>query len=66
MTVTRRIDRLARELRRAGETRTIDQLRADLLVDLLTRGVQDPGDRRWLTSTSISTRARSCLSRPAN
>jgi hypothetical protein len=30
-----RINRLARQLRRDGETRTMDQLRADVLVDLL-------------------------------
>jgi hypothetical protein len=32
---TDRIDRLARALRRAGESRTMDQLRADVLLDLL-------------------------------
>ncbi|MFQ5555306.1 MAG: DUF222 domain-containing protein [Acidimicrobiia bacterium] len=34
-TVTRRINRLARTLRRHGEYRTMDQLRADVLLDLL-------------------------------
>jgi hypothetical protein len=33
---TRRIDRLARDLRGGGETRTMDQLRADVLLDLVT------------------------------
>ena len=32
----RNIDRIARSLRGAGETRTIDQLRADVALDLLT------------------------------
>jgi hypothetical protein len=32
---TRRINALARSLRIAGETRTMDQLRADVLLDLL-------------------------------
>lgn len=32
----RRINRLAKSLRRGGEARTIDQLRADVLLDLLT------------------------------
>ncbi len=32
---TRRINRLARELRRDGEERTMDQLRADVFIDLL-------------------------------
>jgi hypothetical protein len=33
--VTRRINRLARNLRGSGETRTMDQLRADVYLDLL-------------------------------
>jgi len=33
-----RIDRIARSLRHRGETRTMDQLRADVFVDLLTGG----------------------------
>jgi hypothetical protein len=33
---TRRINRLARSLRGGGETRTMDQLRADVLLDLLS------------------------------
>jgi hypothetical protein len=33
---TRRIDRLARSLRGGGESRTMDQLRADVLLDLLS------------------------------
>ena len=39
--ITRRINHLARSLRRAGEPRTMDQLRADVLLDLL-----DPRSRR--------------------
>lgn len=38
--VTRRIDRLAKHLNRAAESRTIDQIRADVFLDLLT------GERR--------------------
>lgn len=33
--VSRRINAIARSLRRAGETRTMDQLRADVYIDLL-------------------------------
>jgi hypothetical protein len=33
--VTRRINRIAQSLKNAGETRTMDQLRADVFVDLL-------------------------------
>ena len=36
-----RIDRLARQLRQTGETRSIDQLRADIFIELLT-GSSDP------------------------
>jgi hypothetical protein len=35
MAIRRRIDRLARHLRRNGEARTMDQLRADVYLDLL-------------------------------
>jgi hypothetical protein len=38
-----RINRLAQHLRRNGETRTIDQLRADVFVDLLCHGTH-PAD----------------------
>ncbi|MCH7668625.1 MAG: DUF222 domain-containing protein [Acidobacteria bacterium] len=34
--ITNRINNLAKSLRRGGETRTMDQLRADVYVDLLT------------------------------
>ncbi len=34
--VSRRIDRLAKSLRRAGDSRTADQLRADVFLDLLS------------------------------
>jgi hypothetical protein len=33
--VCRRVDQMARSLRRSGDTRTIDQLRADVFLDLL-------------------------------
>jgi hypothetical protein len=42
---TRRINHLARSLRIAGETRTMDQLRADVLLDLLN-GTQPTKDRK--------------------
>jgi len=33
-----RVDRIARRLRKGGDTRTLDQLRADIATDLLLRG----------------------------
>jgi len=42
---TRRINHLARSLRIAGETRTMDQLRADVLLDLLN-GTKPTKDRK--------------------
>ncbi len=51
---TRRINAMARTLRRKGETRTMDQLRADVLLDLLTgRGSSVAG-----TTSRIGTTAR--------
>jgi hypothetical protein len=38
-----RIDRLARELRTGGETRSMDQLRADIFLELLTGPVTSQG-----------------------
>jgi hypothetical protein len=40
-----RIDRLARELRTAGETRSMDQLRADIFLELLTGNSDLPRHR---------------------
>ncbi len=40
-----RIDREARALRAGGETRTLDQLRADVALDLLLGGQGGPGER---------------------
>lgn len=39
--ISRRIDRMAKSLRRAGDGRTIDQIRADIFVDLLSGRHQD-------------------------
>ncbi|SFI77745.1 protein of unknown function [Amycolatopsis regifaucium] len=41
----RRIDREARALRKGGETRTLDQLRADIALDLLLSGQGGKGER---------------------
>lgn len=41
--VTHRINRLARSLRRSGERRTMDQLRADVFIDLLLGRRDGPG-----------------------
>ncbi|OKA10067.1 HNH endonuclease signature motif containing protein [Amycolatopsis regifaucium] len=41
----RRIDREARALRKGGETRTLDQLRADVALDLLLGGQCSGGER---------------------
>lgn len=41
--ITDRINRLARKLRRAGETRSIDELRADVFLDLLSGTEPGPG-----------------------
>ncbi len=43
--VTRRINRLARSLRGGGETRTMDQLRADVYLDLLAGKSQSDSGR---------------------
>ena len=41
---TRRINRIARSLRRDGETRTMDQIRADIYLDLLCGAAYGVGD----------------------
>jgi hypothetical protein len=42
--ISRRIDRIAKTLRRAGDRRTIDQIRADVFLDLLAgRDRDEPG-----------------------
>ena len=49
----RRINRLARGLKAKGDKRPIDQIRADILLDLLTGSNQDQNqgaDREWSTS----------------
>ncbi|MBT8246782.1 MAG: HNH endonuclease [Acidimicrobiia bacterium] len=45
-TITDRINHLARSLRSATETRTMDQLRADVLLDLLDGSSNQPPGRR--------------------
>ena len=46
--VTRRINKMARSLRSSGENRTIDQLRADVFLDLLS------GTKRHTTSNNAN------------
>jgi hypothetical protein len=41
--VTRRINQIAQSLRGGGETRTMDQLRADVFLDLLTGATNEKG-----------------------
>lgn len=43
--ITRRINRLARSLRRQGDRRSMDQLRADIFIDLLQGTVNDRSGR---------------------
>ena len=52
-----RIDRLARELRTAGETRTMDQLRADIFLELLTGHVDLPRQGSVHLSVDLATLA---------
>ncbi len=54
------IDAAARELRRGGETRTMDQLRADVIMDLLDPAVSEARPRRGavVMKVDLSTLAR--------
>lgn len=49
----RRVNRLARELKSAGDPRTMDQIRADVFLDLLRGGKQTGGKDRALVDINI-------------
>jgi hypothetical protein len=60
--IRQRIDAMARDLRRAGETRTMDQLRADVILDMLDpeNGSVGSGSRRGavVMTVDLATLAR--------
>ena len=53
---TRHVNRLARSLRRDGETRSMDQLRADVFLDLLSGVTSDPASSHGRSAGSVDIR----------
>jgi hypothetical protein len=49
----RRINRIAHELKRSGDPRTIDQIRADIFLDLLTGDGRQRGNDRGMVDISV-------------
>jgi hypothetical protein len=49
----RRINRLARGLKRSGDSRTIDQIRADIFLDLLRGGHESGGKDRAVVDINV-------------
>jgi hypothetical protein len=51
--VMRKINRIAQELKRTGDPRTIDQIRADIFLDLLIGGGQQAGNDRGVVDIHV-------------